>query len=44
MATRRLEHALGEGGSPFAEGMKHGMGAVEELTEEVEREYKIDLS
>ena len=30
---RRLEHALGEGGSPFAEGMKCGMEAVDQLTQ-----------
>ena len=44
VATRRLEQALGEGGSPFAEGMKHGMAAVEELTDEIERGYKGTLS
>jgi hypothetical protein len=42
-ATRRLEVALGEGGSPFAEAMKAGMGSVEALTEEVEANYKLDL-
>ncbi|MBA3717620.1 MAG: hypothetical protein H0W87_05290 [Actinobacteria bacterium] len=40
LATRRLEQALGEGGSPFAEGMKQAMAAVEKLTEEVEANYK----
>ena len=44
VATRRLEQALGEGGSPFAEGMKHGMAAVEELADEIERGYKGELS
>jgi hypothetical protein len=44
VATRRLEQALGEGGSPFAEAMKHGMGAVEELADEIERGYKVNLS
>jgi hypothetical protein len=40
-ATRRLEQALGSNGaSPFAEAMKHGIGAVEELAAEVERGYK----
>jgi hypothetical protein len=39
-ATRRLEQALGEGGSPFAEGMKLGMAAVELLTGEIEDNYK----
>ena len=43
-ATRRLEQALGEGGSPFSEGMKVGMAAVEELTAEIERGYKGILS
>jgi len=43
-ATRRLEQALGEGGSPFAEGMKAGMAAVERLTREIEGNYKRDLS
>jgi hypothetical protein len=43
-ATRRLEVALGEGGSPFAEAMKSGMGSVEALTEEVEANYKLALS
>jgi len=43
-ATRRLEQALGEDGSPFAEGMKLGMPAVEELTAEIERGYKGNLS
>jgi uncharacterized Ntn-hydrolase superfamily protein len=43
-ATRRLEQALGEGGSPFAEGMKHGMAAVEELAKEIEGSYKTTLS
>lgn len=42
-ATRRLEQALGEGSSPFAEGMKHGMGAVEKLTDEIEGNYKLEL-
>lgn len=43
-ATRRLEHALGEDAkSPFAEGMKLALGAVEALTAEVEAAYKIDL-
>lgn len=44
-ATRRLEEALGEHGvSPFAEAMKQGMGAIESLTEEVERAYKRHLA
>jgi hypothetical protein len=44
VATRRLEQSLGEGGSPFAEGMKQGMAAVERLTEEIEGSYKRELS
>lgn len=44
-ATRRLEQALGDVGvSPFAEAMKASMGAVEELTSEIERTYKLDLT
>jgi hypothetical protein len=43
-ATRRLEQALGEGGSPFAEGMKLGMAAVELLTAEIEDNYKGTLA
>lgn len=40
-AARRLEQALGtNGGSPFAEAMKHGVGAAEALTAEVETTYK----
>ena len=42
-ATRRLEVALGEGGSPFAKAMKAGMGSIEALTDEVEANYKLDL-
>jgi hypothetical protein len=40
LATRRLEQALGEGGSPFAEGMKVAMQSVEKLAAEVEANYK----
>lgn len=44
-ATRRLEHALGDGvGSPFAAAMKQGFVAVEELTAEVEGRYKMELT
>lgn len=40
-AATRLEHALGEvGGSPFAEAMKAGVAAADELADEVERRYK----
>jgi hypothetical protein len=43
-ATRKLEHALGEDAtSPFAEGMKLALGAVEALTAEVEAAYKVEL-
>jgi hypothetical protein len=44
-ATMKLERALGDAhASPFAEAMKAGMGAVEELSAEVERTYKLELS
>jgi hypothetical protein len=44
LATRRLERALGDvGGSPFAEAMQQAVGAVEELTREVESGYKRPL-
>jgi hypothetical protein len=43
-ATRRLERALGEGGSPFAEGMKQSLAAVEQLTSEIEGSYKAELA
>jgi hypothetical protein len=40
-AASRLEHALGEvGGSPFAEAMKTGVPAADELADEVESGYK----
>lgn len=43
-ATRRLEDALGpSSGSPFAEAMKSGLGAVEELAHDVESNYKLPL-
>jgi hypothetical protein len=42
--TRLLEQALGEGSSPFAEGMKHGMAVVEKLTDEIEGQYKRELT
>jgi hypothetical protein len=39
-ATRRLERALGDAGaSPFAEAMQQAVGAVEQLTGEVESGY-----
>ena len=41
VATRRLEHALGESGvSPFAEAMKYASSAVEDFTIDVEANYK----
>jgi hypothetical protein len=44
VATRRLERALGDAGaSPFAEAMQQAVGAVEELTREVESGYKRPL-
>jgi hypothetical protein len=43
-ATLRLEQALGESGSsPFRQAMLLAGGAVEELTAEVERSYKLRL-
>ena len=43
-ASRRLEQALGESGvSPFAAAMQAALGSVEELTEDVERNYKLPL-
>lgn len=43
-ASRRLEQALGESdGSPFAAALSSAAPAVEVLTEEVERNYKIPL-
>ncbi len=43
-ATRRLELALGEGASPFAEAMKAAMTSVEALIGDVERNYKLALT
>ena len=43
-AAAKLERALGGHGSPFAEAMKVGMGAAEELAAEVERGYKVTLA
>jgi hypothetical protein len=43
-AAAELERALGaSGGSPFAEGMKSGLGAADELASQVERSYKLPL-
>jgi hypothetical protein len=44
LATRRLEEALGEGGSPFAEGMKVAMDSVDTLADEIEASYKGELA
>jgi hypothetical protein len=44
-AARRLEQALGESGvSPFASAMQAALGSVEELTADVERNYKLPLT
>ena len=41
-ASRRLEEALGESGaSPFAAAMQAALGSVEELGDDVERNYKL---
>jgi hypothetical protein len=43
-ATRRLEEALGpSAGSPFAEAMKQGMAAADELTHDVLTAYRLPL-
>jgi hypothetical protein len=42
-AAGRLEQALGGHGSPFAEAMKSGMVAADELAAEVERSHKTEL-
>lgn len=42
-ATRRLERALGEGASPFAEAMRDGFVLVDALSAEVEQAYKRPL-
>ncbi len=43
-AARRLEQALGDDGSPFANVMQTAIGSVELLTREVESAYKRALS
>ena len=44
-ATRRLERALGDAAaSPFAQAMQLATGAVSELADEVEHEYKLAWS
>ena len=43
-ASRRLEQALGEdGASPFAAAMQAALGSVEELADDVGRNYKLPL-
>jgi hypothetical protein len=43
-ASQRLEQALGESGaSPFAATMQAALGSVEELGDDVERNYKLSL-
>jgi len=45
VAARRLEAALGDsGGSPFGLTMQSAVGAVEELTADIERNYKLQLA
>jgi hypothetical protein len=45
LAAAKLEQALGEiGGSPFAEAMKAGVAASDELAADVERRYKGPLA
>jgi hypothetical protein len=43
-ATRRLERALGDDGSPFASSMQSATDSVEALTREVETTYKRTLT
>jgi hypothetical protein len=44
-ATVRLEQTLGDGGaSPFANALKQGLVAVDELAAEVEGRYKLELT
>jgi hypothetical protein len=44
MATRDLERALGDHGSPFTNAMKSATGAVDDFVHEVESHYKLPLS
>ena len=45
VAARRLEAALGDScGSPFGLTMQSAVGAVEELTADIERNYKLQLA
>ena len=43
-ATRRLERALGDDGSPFASAMQSAIDSVDALTREVETSYKRTLT
>ncbi|HVS84943.1 MAG TPA: hypothetical protein VHD91_04875, partial [Gaiellaceae bacterium] len=44
-ASRRLEQALGQdAGSPFAAALQSAAPAVEELTQDIERNYKVELA
>lgn len=44
-ASQRLEQALGEiGRSPFAEALKHAVDTVDELSRDVERDYRGKLA
>ena len=44
-ASRGLERTLGESGtSPFSAAMQSALGAVEELTADVEQNYKLPLT
>jgi hypothetical protein len=44
-AVRNLEASLGDGpGSPFAAAMKSAAGAIEQLTTDVEANYKVPLT
>jgi hypothetical protein len=44
-ASQRLEQALGESSaSPFAAAMRAAVGSVEELADDVERNYKLPLT
>ena len=43
VASAGLERALGDNGAPFAEAMRLGVGAAEELATEVEGGYKAEL-
>jgi hypothetical protein len=44
VATLRLERALGDGGSPFANAMAAARAAVDALTDDVEERYKQELT